>query len=401
MSELFALVVVICALILVHRFTRSKKHVSSSAVSSARKPAISVSITSSGFDSVPDAGIPVPGTNAGEWIINPRASFPLTIYPTTEAVAKEIKRLLDERFNWGAGVAQARVIGPVMLREGLRCKEVDAYVARYKRKYLGIIESEKRTSSEWAKASEPDRKDLCEEFERKALELLEVSPAAMCDVRILFSDNRDASSCRHLIGRFGLENVQFYARLSSNPSKVHVVPASHSTRTSFEKLVEAGLAVRGLEVGIPNILGSLTLRELQEVASSASHKRKAAAIEYVAGLEDVSKRLEKRLALREFFKLQPLLGDLAALNMDRVLGTFRYTHEVAVLVSHTYVMSGYDLRDRCNDQGSEFIKGWKVLASDGSCPACVKAASKIYAKESRPKIPHHIGCRCCISPEVT
>jgi hypothetical protein len=403
MGALIALMIVVGVVFLLRRFSGRKTGKPAEPRPSASGPAISVSISGTGWDSVPEMGAPVPGSKAGSWIINPRGSFQLTIYPATEKSAGEIKGLLDHSFNWGGGVAQARLIEPVLVRDGLRCKEVDDYVAVYKRKYLEALESLKGSSSEWARASEPDREDLSEEFAKDALKALDVNPGAMCDLHILFSDDRDTPSTRALISRFGFETVQFYARHAGHLEKVHVLPASHPSRASFEKLVELGLADRGERVGVANILSTLTLKELQELVGGSgamSFKRKAAAIEYALKLDDLVDRLSKKVALREFFQLRALPHEFARVGMGSVLGTIRYTHEVCILVSHTYVMSGYDLRDRKSGATPEFVTGWKILASEESCPMCLRAAAKVYPREKRPRAPLHIGCRCSVSPEL-
>lgn len=403
MGALIALTMVVGVVLLLRHFSGRKTEKPAEARPSASGPAISVSISGTGWDSVPEMGAPVPGSKAGSWIINPGGTFQLTIYPATENSAREIKDLLDQNFNWGGGVAQAQLIEPLILREGLRCKEVDDYVAVYKRKYLETLESLKGSSSEWARASEPDREDLIEGFAKKALRALDVNPGAICDIRTLFSDDRDAPSTRTLISRFGFESVQFYARHVGHLDKVQVVPASHPSRAGFEKLVELGLAVRGERVGVANILSTLTLKELQEfvsVGGLSSFKRKAAAIEYALKLDDLMDRLSKKVALREFFQLRPLPQDLARVSIESVLGTIRYTHQVCLLVSHTYVMSGHDLRERNNGATSEFVTGWNVLASEESCPTCLRAAAKVYPRGKRPRAPLHIGCRCSVSPEL-
>jgi hypothetical protein len=404
MGVLIGLAIVVSAVLLIRHFLRRKTGKLTTVPTSRESPAISLSISHTELDSVPDMGLPIPGKTPNSWIINPRGTFPLTIYPTTGQIAREIKGLLDQSFNWGGGVAQAHQIEPLMLREGLRCKEVDNYVALYKRKYLEAIENLKQMSSEWVKASDLDRRDLTEEFAKRALTTLDVNPGAICDLSTLFSDERDALSTRSLINRFGFESVQFYVRSAGRLDKVHIVPAKHPSRASFERLVELGLAVRGENVGVANILNTLTLKELQEVVQDdgglPSFKRKAPAIEYALNLDDITERLSKKVALREFFQLRPLPRDFEKVSVGSVLGTIRYTHEVCMLISHTYVMSGYDFRDRITGGSPEFVTGWKILASESSCPACVKAGAVVYPKAKRPRVPLHIGCRCCVSPEL-
>jgi hypothetical protein len=401
MGALIALTIIVGLVLLLRHFFVPKTGKPPEVRAPASGPVISVSITGSGLGSAPEVGAPVSGSKASSWIINPKGSFPLTIYPATQKIALEVKGLLDQSLHRGGIGAQAQLIEALVLQEGLRCKEVDDYVAVYKRQYLETLDTFKRMSPEWTRASEPDREDLTEEFRKKALEALYVNPEAICDLQALFSDERDAPSTRALISRFEFESVQFYAQHARHLDKVHVVPASHPSRASFEKLAKIGLAVRGEKVGVPNILSTLALKELQEfVGGHPSFKRKAPAIEYILTLDNLVDRLSKKVALREFFQLRPLPLEFARISIESVLGTIRYTHEVCMLMSHTYVMGAYDLRERNNDAMSEFVTGWKIVASEESCPTCLRAAAKVYPKEKRPLVPMHIGCRCCVSSEL-
>ncbi|MFZ0889348.1 MAG: hypothetical protein WA005_12910 [Candidatus Binataceae bacterium] len=377
-------------------------------MSASTGPSVSVSITGSGSHSAPDTGAPTTVVGSDSWVINPESSFPLTIRPANGEIARQIKALLDQG---GDRLRLNESLRSLMLREGVRCKEIDDYVARFKPAYLATVETLKKATPEWSTASQLDRGDLLEEFRAKAVQMLEVSPAAICDVRTLFECEPDFGEVRNLFVRNGTEAIDLcnlYGRYSQNIRKVHHLPADDLyRRPDFEKLVEAGLAARGLQIPVSDILNSLTLKELRAVVADTStpfFKRKAEAVEYAAGLRDITDRLAKVMAFRELFQLRPLPQKLSVvaseLFSEPVLQTKRFAHEASCLIAHTYAMGAYDLRDRSDPALAKMALGWEISADDGSCPMCRKAAARLYPKGARPRAPLHIGCRCGVEAKL-
>ena len=357
--------------------------------------------------SEPDTGEPISVGGDNCWVINPQSSFPLTIYPTNRKVAHDIKTLLDH------GDERLRVIESLqslMLKEGIRCKEVDDYVARFKSTYVTVLDKLKRESTDWSNASESDRPGLLRELRAQAAEMLDVSPAAICDVPTLFECEPDSEKVRKLFSAFGLDSVELcrlHGRYDRSARKVyHLGADDRYKRPDFERLFDRGLATRGFDIPIVDILNSITLKDLRTVlgdTNQPSFKRKAEAVEYAAKLADITVRLAKILAFQELFQLRPLPEYLSALaselRSEAAVHTQRFVHESSSLIAHTYVMGAYDFRDRSDSEVGKIATGWKIRATNGSCPMCRRTGAKIFPKGTRPRVPLHIGCRCNVEAE--
>lgn len=365
---------------------------------------ISTSITSSSssFEN-PDTGA-VTATSDGRWVLNPRSTFPLTIYGIDQATAEKLKMYLDHGYTQGI-YAQSRALLPIIARSNLQCKEIDDYVRKFKPQYLKYIEDLKQSSSEWACASEKDREDLLVTFRNKAIESLDVRP--YCDLIALFEDEpKDATIDDAVIDKFGFENFQLYLRYAGNLGKVRLIPADHRERTGFENLVVCGLAIRGADIPLSNILETLTLKEMNELVADLnlpSLKRKATAIDSLTKLPDIKDRVGKKVAFRELFQLKALPQELSHLDIRQISSSWRYAYEVAMLLAHTYVMGGSASGERRQkEEYSSFILGWEILATkdESSCAYCKRAEAKDYPKTLPPKVPLHIGCRCTVLPKL-
>lgn len=367
------------------------------------EPKITVPIQttpSSSFDN-PDTG-PVTATSDGGWVLNPKSTFPLTVYGIDRATAEDLKRLLDQGYSLGT-YDHARALVPLIARSNLRCKEVDEYIRRFKPQYLKTLEELKRSSGEWASASEPDREDLLSTFRQQAIDSLEVRPA-VCDLETLFeSEPLDTTIDDALIDRFGFETLQLYLRYAGNLAKVHVIPADHYDRDGFEKLVKVGLAIRGAEIPLSGILETLKLKDLKELVADLhppSFRRKAQAIDFLMKLPDVKEGISKVVAFRELFQLKPLPAEFSHIDLDQISASWSCAHEIATLIAHTYVVAGYATCKRQYQDDLSYITGWELSSDETSCPYCKCAAAKAYPKTQRPKVPLHIGCRCSVLPKL-
>ncbi len=352
---------------------------------------------------IPDLGRPIPGGGVNSWIINPNGSFSITLYQTTEHTACEIKRLLDQRFTREGEQGSFRSIQPFFLRNDVRCKEIDDYVADFRPIYLQKINELKSSSAEWAAASERDREDLMEGFRAAAISVLNVKPA-FADLKVLLGDTPDLTGTGQLVIRFGLDLIDTYARFAVGERKVLNLPVGHRSRPALERLVEAGLARRGGQIPVRDILGTLTVKELRALAVAGGGRppklaRKEQAVEYAASLNDITQRLASIVALREFFQLMPLPPEFARLGLASVVAALSYTRELTVLLSETYTRVGYDFLDRRGLERASEAASWEFATQRQACPMCKRAASAVAAtKGPRPGIPLHIGCACQVWP---
>jgi hypothetical protein len=281
-------------------------------------------------------------------------------------------------------------------RWNVHWRELEAYIAEFKPKYVESIECQKAASSEWQVASEPDRKDLLEGFKAAALDTLDARPYG--DIEVLFEDElTDATVDDALLDRYGLDLLQVYLRRIGSPQKVYRLDAQAYERKVFEALVDRSLAVRGSDIPTEQILASLSLKELNALASPPNpFARKAKAIEWLLAQPDLGTRMTATLPFRELFQLRPLPPEFSSIDPTAVSASWRRASEIGGLLAHTYAFSVSALKTTQDDR--EYAYGWELLATDDSCPACKRAAAKKYPKSKPPTTPVHVGCRCCLSP---
>lgn len=403
MGFLFILVVTVLAIWVISQANKSSESKSSSSTANDLGLTITVQSGSSGISTPPiNTGAIKAGREKG-WIINPRSPFPLTIVDANRDTAVELKRLLDERVNGVAGRGDRDLIEYVA-KTNIRCKEVEEYVESYKPKYEARIKQLIAACSDWATASERDKEDLLTGFKMEAQESLHVRPYIGVD-ELFDGRPEDLTVDDALLERYGFGTARFYLRHSDNLSKVHIAPADHRDRSRFDALVEAGLAKRGADISLDLILAGLALKDLNAIADGIAggpFKRKAKAVETIMGLPDARERISRNVSFRELFQLVPLPAEFSGIDLKKVAASWRYADYLAELLSHTYTMGAYSIRDNDTHRSDDFIKGWRISDADdtNTCPYCKEAAKKVYPRGSKPT-PFHLGCRCCPIAELT
>jgi hypothetical protein len=355
------------------------------------------------LSSNPDTGS-ISVTHDSGWLLNPKSTFPLTVYGINRSTAEELKRLLDGGFSLGND-AHAKTILPIIIRSNLRWKEIDEYIRKFKPQYLGKIEELKRSSKKWTSVLEKDREDLLTRFRQQALESIDVRPYG--DLAALFEyDPVDSTSYKALIDRFGYENIRSYLISATDTERIWIIPADSLERSRFEELVRLRLAIRGADIDPFAILNTLRLQDMNSLLTGltqAPFTRKAKAIEFLTTLPDLKERLAKVESFHVLFQLRPLPDEFSQVNWAQFSVFERYVKEVATIIAHTYVMGGYASRRK--DEDGEYpsnITGWELDSVDDNdaCPYCRRAAAKTYPKNQRPKTPLHIGCRCGVIPMI-
>lgn len=342
---------------------------------------------------------PLTSSTSGGWILNPRSSFPLTIDGLDRQRAELFKGICEKkRYEGTEGLTHALL--PLIARSNLRCREVDEYIQKFRPRYLSALQSLQQTSKEWQQAAERDRQDLLPELRESALRTLEVRPD--CDLIALFEcAPQDATFDDALLDRYGMETLQFYLRYADDLTRVHVAPVDYGEfRKSFEKLAEAGLAARGKDIQLQDVLSTLKLKDMASMVSDLSlpkWSRKAQAIDYLLTVPDILDRAGKVLAFRELFQIKPLPATFAQIDLATLSASWRHAEAVAWLIARTYIGGAMYLRDLALDRvmkGRHVEMEWQQ--DHNPCPMCIQAATRQPSKKNRPKTPLHIGCRCWI-----
>lgn len=333
-----------------------------------------------------------------EFIINKGSTFELTLVGADTSLGKQIQSILLDDNIWDDKKKQQIVA--LFAEYNLKVKEVEEYKKKYGKIYFDKLESLKNASTEWQTAGELDKEDLLGDFREIAIQ--ELYEKASCDLVSFFEkEPSDITVDDALIKEYGFENIQTYLRFADNLNKVRVIPNDNYNREKFEKLVNLGLAIRGSSISLEEILFTLTLKELNEIANNPQKqfKRKNQAVEYILAIPNVEEKIGSKISLRELFKLKPLPEKFAYIDLKEVSNAWSYTSEVVKLLVDTYRNASYatnSLKDR------QYVKEYQVEywgREESMCPCAKDLVNKKYPRARPPKIPYHIGCNCSLRQE--
>ena len=333
-----------------------------------------------------------------EFVLNPGAPFELTLLNADEALGNQIRKILADENVYDN--KKGHQIVALFAEFNLKVKEVEAYKKKYGKVYFDKLEELKNNSPEWKSAGEKDKEDMLEDFRQIAIK--GIYEQTNCDVVSLFEkEPKDITIDDELIKEYGFDRVETYFRFADNLDKIRVLPNDNYNRPRFEKLNEAGLAIRGSSIPIEEILSTLSLKDLNDIAKNPEkeYKRKNQAIEYLLAIPNIEEKIGSKISLRELFKLKPLPDKYASINFKEITDTWSYTNEVVSLLMDTYRNSNYTKQTL---QDKEFVKGYTVTNFEGEeymCPCAKELINKKYPKSRPPKIPYHIGCNCSLDKE--
>jgi hypothetical protein len=395
MEFLIVIGIIFIAIYLFHRSRKAKNLVAES------EKDVSVTYSSSeNFDNF-DTG-PITLTENDGFILNPKSTFPLTFYNINSKQATQLKVLLDEGCSEGS-YRLLQKLQPFISTTNLRCKEIDNYVNEYKPLYLDEIEGLKKASQDWASATDKDKEDIILSFKKEAVQLLDVRPS--CNLVTLFDGlPSDAIIDDALIQKYGYEALRFYEDIRKK-DRIFTVPADGPGRKDFEKLVEIGLATRGKQIPLPDILSTLRLKDMTELVTDLDppkFTRKAKAIDFLINIPNIQHRLGKKVSFRTLFKIIPLPQEFSNIDLNKIKSVWDYEKEIAFLIAHTYIAgSNAVMNMKWQTEMSSNVQGWELhgVDDDQTCPECKLLHGYVYPKHKYPKTPFHIGCRCGVRPK--
>jgi len=340
---------------------------------------------------------PIKQVDINSWILNPGASFELTVTNADLNKAQEIRDLLDNEEI--SDYLKDDKLVEIFASHNLIIKEIEEYKKKYREQYLTKVEELKNTSSEWKMLGEKDREDLLFEFRQIAINSL--YERANCELEVIFEcEPKDITLDDDLIKEYGFENIKTYLNYVENLDKIRVIPNDNYSRPRFEKLADIGLAKRGNELSKEEVLSTLTLKELNVIANNPEkeYKRKNQAIEYILTFDDLEKKIGNKISLRELFKLNPLPSKYSNLSLQEISKTWRYHSEEVRLLMDTYRNAYYAWTDL---QDVTYVKGYKLVPmhKEDPCPCAKERSMKKYSINNPPKVPFHIGCSCMLNKE--
>lgn len=328
--------------------------------------------------------------NTDSLVVNPKSSFPLTLYNAPATKLRKVAKLLkSDSFN------HVVLLMPLFAEHNIKCQEIEEYINKYKSIYLQRIQDEKDKSTEYQQSTEMDRLDLEQEYKAKATTML--YEIANCNLQELFEYNEIPLTVDDdLIREYGFENLALYMKLQNKVGKV----VTNWERKTIEKLSKTDLIAMIDEIEIDDVLLTLPLKILNAIAEKEEgyFKRKKTAIEFI-NEHNLSHNLGKHIATRKVFKVNSLSNRFENVNIIQVANSWAYLREYLRLFVDTYRDGEYNSEQI--SRNSSYIDGWKVEQGyNDYCHRAKEECSKTYTKSNAPKMPFHVGCTCRLRSEM-
>lgn len=323
------------------------------------------------------------------WVLNSGVPFELTILNCSQELAQRIKDLCEEE----SYKAEQELL-MLFATYNIKVKEIEEYKQKYHKKFYDRYEQLKRESAEYQNADTQDRADMDEEFFKQAQDCL--YELASYDAYKLFR-SYDMTIDDEFLKEYGFDVLNAYFTYANKIGKVAAIGKENYYRTAFEKMAEMGLAIRGKEIPIKELLNSQTLKILNAIAKNPDkeYKRKNQAIEYIIAHPDKIEHMGEYISFRELFKLLPLPEKYASLDLNQVRMMWDCHREEVRILLLTYSHANYFARDLKNieylDDESSSYKLWVI---NDQCKCAKSMAKQIYTKNRLPKLPCHVGCNC-------
>ena len=299
--------------------------------------------------------------------MNPKSTFPLTIYDMDQATANELKEMLERSYKTTATEC-IRKLRPFILKHNLRCKEVDDYIKVFKPIFQSKANVFNINLATWTSSSPATRDKAQSESIDKAIGQLPIQ--LHCDMEILFLGHVAKFDPKAaLIKKCGAKLAKFSA---SQKMGIHYITNDPKMKEPFDKLVA--------DLNYPTF------------------ENKEQAYATVADLPDLKQRLKSVVQYKDIYEKTPFSNEEASEEAPSEALKKSYARELARLLTATYFKGGISISEKAEymEQNFSFVKGWEISTQKDACPFCKKQAQKKYEKKDYPKNPIHLGCRCTV-----
>ena len=346
---------------------------------------------------VPDTGA-VAKLRNGDWVLNPKSPFPLRLVNANRESAWRIKALLDQAYG-GSHNTTARTLAAYMAGRKISCRQIDEFAAVHGPVFRAKVLKATNARGDWPLLTKAEREQWLKVFRRDAARALDYVPDG--DLHPLFEEQAGGLDLAPaLIKRFGYENLGLYVHYSHQPKAPRLVPPGHHERSGMEGLTKVGLAQRGEDIPLIDVLSTLSLRDLNRTFPNRGQQpftRKANAIAFAQGIANAWERLDAIVAVDDLYVLQPLPKKFRDVDLSKISRCWRRDCIVAKLVIRTYAAGGHEMEAARRAATREDLSGWAVVRVHG-CRMAQDIARKHYAPGRRPVLPAHIGCECTVEP---
>lgn len=326
------------------------------------------------------------------FVLNPNNHLELSLSEVSPTLFQEVKTIIESDEHYAR--QKVDLLVPIFAEHNIKCPEIEDYINKYSVQYDDHFNRLLDESEEYKTATGMDAEDIENEISEQALSLLD--ERADADLEILFSSRiKNLEELDdELIKEYGFDVMSKYIGLK----KDEII--SNWERKEFQDLIDNGLVYYGNEISKEELLPTLTLKVLNEIAEKEEgfFKRKNKAVEYIVENPQLLENVGNYVSLRKLFKKKPLPSKFDSINLGDVSTSWIYVREYVTLLVDTYE-SSVRYTESVKDDRSIGTSSWQVDKQEdfNSNFVCQRARKECKKKHTSPKAPFHVGCNCDIT----
>ena len=274
----------------------------------------------------------------GAFVLNGGTSSQITLIGATIDDAHTIKKACDS-IDTSSYYDAVNDIKGLLLEKSIQVEEVISFQKEVRPIVERRVQKLISEDEEWESLGEMDKEDKKREYIDQSMVTFHdaVTPAMEGALSYLAMNSPiQVPLLDELIKVYGVRNLNTYNSYRGRKHPIISIPNANY-RKPLEDLVKVGLAGTGYDMGVEEMLSSLTLNELNDISGAETKfTRKDKAIKYIAEKDNVASIIEKNIALRSLFVLKPLPSQYQDFDFDKFQELVTYYESLADVVVSVY-----------------------------------------------------------------
>lgn len=261
--------------------------------------------------------------------------FRVTLIGASQQVANKIINICESSSVYESEMK----VSSILMENSIQIKEVNEFRSKVRPIVENRVNKLIAKYKKWDSIGEKDKEYLIEEYQNESMVEFdeEVSPAMSSSLSYLtFHEPIQVPSLNDMVKEYGMYNISTYCEYFGRKNPIIKIPdVVH--RKPLEELVNIGLAYTGRDMSLEELLSTLTLSDLNEIASTEKKfTRKDAAIKFLAGREDITSIIEKNIAVLSLFTLRSLPDRFKDFDIEKFKMSKNYYNDLSCVLISLY-----------------------------------------------------------------
>lgn len=234
------------------------------------------------------------------------------------------------------------MISMILMEYEIKIMEVERFNSNVKPIIKKRVKELIAKDLEWESLGERDKKDKEKEYiDQYMIDFLDDAPPAMFGALsfLVFNSPIEVPLFKEINSEYGLKNLNTYCQYLGRKNPIISIQ-NIQYRKPLEDLVKVGLAFTGRDMSAEELLSTLTLSKLNEIAlTNTKFTRKDKVIKYLIEKENISSIIEKNITLRSLFSLRPVPDRFKEFDFEKYRMSKYYYEELSTVLVSLY--NGY------------------------------------------------------------